>query len=68
MKNNTKVRLHLSKQLFESLTKQVLAEAKMSKEAMGGGASNPTYAYGYSFTAGAGGGHFVDLTHGNLSP
>ena len=38
MKNNTKVRLHLSKQLFESLTKQVLAEAKMSKEAMGGGA------------------------------
>ena len=40
----------------------------MSKEAMGGGASNPTYAYGYSFTAGAGGGHFVDLTHGTLSP
>ena len=38
MKNNTKIRLHLSKQLFESLTKQVLAEAKMSKEAMGGGA------------------------------
>ena len=36
MKNNTKVRLHLSKQLFESLTKQVLAEAKMTKEALGG--------------------------------
>jgi rubrerythrin len=36
MKNNTKVRLHLSKQLFESLTKQVLAEAKMKKEALGG--------------------------------
>ena len=28
MKNNTKVRLHLSKNLFESLAKQVLAEAK----------------------------------------
>lgn len=28
MKNSTKVRLHLSKQLFESLAKQVLAEAK----------------------------------------
>lgn len=28
MKNNTKVRLHLSKALFESLTKQVLAESK----------------------------------------
>ena len=28
MKNNTKVRLHISKQLFETLTKQVLAEAK----------------------------------------
>lgn len=28
MKNNTKIRLHLSKQLFESLAKQVLAEAK----------------------------------------
>ena len=28
MKNNTKIRLHLSKQLFEALTKQVLAEAK----------------------------------------
>lgn len=36
MKNNTKVRLHLSKQLFESLTKQVLAEGKMKKEALGG--------------------------------
>ena len=36
MKNNTKVRLHLSKQLFETLTKQVLAEAKMKKEALGG--------------------------------
>jgi rubrerythrin len=36
MNNNTKVRLHLSKQLFESLTKQVLAEAKMTKEALGG--------------------------------
>ena len=31
MKNNTKIRLHLSKQLFESLTKQVIAEAKMKK-------------------------------------
>jgi hypothetical protein len=30
MKNNTKIRLHLSKQLFESLTKQVLAEAKVN--------------------------------------
>lgn len=28
MKNNTKVRLHLSKQLFESLTKEILKEAK----------------------------------------
>lgn len=28
MKNNTKVRLHLSKQLFESLAKEVLTEAK----------------------------------------
>ena len=28
MKNNTKIRLHLSKQLFESLTKQVIAEGK----------------------------------------
>jgi hypothetical protein len=28
MKNNTKIRLHLSKQLFESLTKQVITEAK----------------------------------------
>lgn len=31
MKNNTKVRLHLSKQLFESLASQVLAEAKGKK-------------------------------------
>lgn len=31
MKNNTKIRLHLSKQLFESLTKQVIAEAKGKK-------------------------------------
>ena len=30
MKNNTKIRLHLSKNLFESLAKQVLAEAKMN--------------------------------------
>jgi len=30
MKNNTKVRLHLSKQLFESLTKQVIAEGKVN--------------------------------------
>ena len=36
MKNNTKVRLHLSKKLFESITKQVLAEGKMTKEALGG--------------------------------
>jgi len=28
MKNNTKVRLHLSKQLFESLAKQVITESK----------------------------------------
>jgi uncharacterized protein YaaR (DUF327 family) len=28
MKNNTKIRLHLTKQLFESLTKQVIAESK----------------------------------------
>lgn len=35
MKNNTKIRLHLSKQLFESLTKQVIAEAKSD---MSGGA------------------------------
>jgi len=28
MKNNTKVRLHLSKQLFESLTKEIIKEAK----------------------------------------
>jgi hypothetical protein len=35
MKNNTKIRLHISKQLFESLAKQVLAEAKVN---MSGGA------------------------------
>ena len=35
MKNNTKIRLHLSKQLFESLTKQVIAEGKGN---MSGGA------------------------------
>jgi hypothetical protein len=28
MKNNTKVRLHLSKQLFESLTREIIKEAK----------------------------------------
>ena len=28
MKNNTKIRLHLSKNLFESIAKEVLAEAK----------------------------------------
>jgi hypothetical protein len=28
MNNNTKVRLHLSKQLFESLTKEIIKEAK----------------------------------------
>lgn len=31
MKNNTKIRLHLSKQLFESLANQVLTEAKGKK-------------------------------------
>lgn len=36
MKNNTKIRLHLSKQLFESLAKQVITEAK--KGDMSGGA------------------------------
>jgi hypothetical protein len=36
MKNNTKIRLHLTKQLFESLTKQVIAEAKM-KHNLGAG-------------------------------
>ncbi len=36
MNNNTKVRLRLSKELFESLSKQVLAEAK--KMDMSGGA------------------------------
>lgn len=35
MRNNTKVRLHLTKQLFESLAKQVLSEAKGN---MSGGA------------------------------
>ena len=35
MKNSTKIRLHLSKTLFESLTKQVLKEGKSN---MGGGA------------------------------
>jgi hypothetical protein len=30
MKNNTKIRLHVSKHLFESLTKQVIAESKKS--------------------------------------
>lgn len=39
MKNNTKVRLHLSKRLFESITKQVLAEAKGN---MSGGAYTET--------------------------
>ena len=28
MKNNTKVRLHLSKKLFESLTREIIKEAK----------------------------------------
>jgi len=36
MKNSTKIRLHLSKQLFESLTKQVIAES--TKGDMSGGA------------------------------
>jgi hypothetical protein len=36
MKNNTKIRLHLTKSLFESLAKQVLAESK--KGDMSGGA------------------------------
>lgn len=36
MKNNTKIRLHLSKNLFESLAKQVVAESK--KGDMSGGA------------------------------
>jgi hypothetical protein len=30
MKNNTKVRLHLSKQLFESIAKEILAESKVN--------------------------------------
>lgn len=34
MKNNTKIRLHLSKNLFETIAKEVLAEAKVN----GGGA------------------------------
>lgn len=36
MKNSTKIRLHLSKQLFESLAKQVLTEAK-TKQNLGAG-------------------------------
>ena len=36
MKNNTKIRLHLSKNLFESIAKEVLAESK--KMNMSGGA------------------------------
>lgn len=36
MKNTTRVRLHLSKDLFESIAKQVIAEAK--KGDMSGGA------------------------------
>jgi hypothetical protein len=36
MKNNTKIRLHLSKSLFESIAKEVLAESK--KMNMSGGA------------------------------
>ena len=35
MKNNTKIRLHLSNTLFESIVKEVLAEAK--KGDMSGG-------------------------------
>ena len=35
MKNNTKIRLHLSKNLFETIAKEVLAEAK--KKDMSGG-------------------------------
>ena len=34
MKNNTNIRLHLSKNLFETIAKEVLAEAKVN----GGGA------------------------------
>lgn len=30
MNNNTKIRLHLSKNLFESIAKEVLAEAKVN--------------------------------------
>ena len=36
MKNNTKIRLHLSKNLFESIAREVLAESK--KMDMSGGA------------------------------
>jgi hypothetical protein len=32
MNNNTKVRLHLSKQLFESLTKEIIKEAKKAND------------------------------------
>ena len=39
MKNNTKVRLHLSKALFETITRQVLAESKGN---MSGGAYTET--------------------------
>lgn len=39
MKNNTKVRLHLTKRLFESITRQVLAETKGN---MSGGAYTET--------------------------
>ena len=37
MNNETKVRLHLSKQLLESLSQQILAEAKKGKSDMSGG-------------------------------
>jgi len=37
MNNNTKVRIHLSKQLFESLSREVLAEAKSGKKNWGAG-------------------------------
>ena len=40
MKNNTKIRLHLSKSLFESIAKEVLAESK--KMNMSGGAYTET--------------------------
>ena len=32
MNNNTKVRLHLSKQLFESLTREIIKEAKKAND------------------------------------